>query len=87
VKKSSHLDGLLQPGSGPEELEGGENQAIVAAVIEASLAQADPPKAPALRDCKRLHRPLVVEVVIVLASADSVDETPSSDPSITQLFR
>jgi hypothetical protein len=40
------LDGLLQPGNRPEELEGTKNQLIVAGVIRAGLAQANPPETP-----------------------------------------
>jgi hypothetical protein len=64
------LDGLLQPGNRPEDLEGAENQVIPAAVIWAGLAQVDPAEAPGTRHRKRLHSSLVVEVAVVFAPVD-----------------
>jgi hypothetical protein len=69
-KKAFRLDSLQQPGNRPEEFEGTENQAIVAAMIRADLAQADHPEASGPRDRKRLHNPVGVEVAVVLAPVD-----------------
>jgi hypothetical protein len=48
-------DGLLQTGNRLEELEGSENQPIVAPVIRDGLAQANIVETPGLRDCECLH--------------------------------
>jgi hypothetical protein len=60
-----HFGGLLQPGSHPEELEGAENQFIVASVIRTGLRQADPHETPEPRNRKRLHSINVVKVAVV----------------------
>jgi hypothetical protein len=69
-KESVSLGGLLHPGNRPEDLEGADNQDIVAAVILTGLTQAHPAEAPGPRDCKCPHCPLGVEVTVVLAPVD-----------------
>jgi hypothetical protein len=75
-EESISLDGLLQPGNCPEDLEGTENQAIGATVIPTGLAQADPAEAPGPRDCKCLHGKPGVEVAVALAPVDFRPRSP-----------
>jgi hypothetical protein len=76
AKKAVRVDGLLQPSHHPEELEGVENQVIVAPAIRASLAQADPPETLGPRDHKRCHSLVVVEVAVVLAPVNFRPRSP-----------
>jgi hypothetical protein len=55
-EESFSLEGLLQPGNCAEDLEAVENQEIVAAVIQASLTQADPAEAHGPRNRKCCSR-------------------------------
>jgi hypothetical protein len=53
-------------------------------VIRAGLEQADPPETPRPTDGKRLHSPLAVEVAVVLAAVDFLEQPEnmaSSPPS------
>jgi hypothetical protein len=74
----------------PEELEGSESQAISVSayrVIRPGLAEADFLATPGLRDHKPLQSTPVIEVALFSLWPISVHEAPSSEPSITQLFK
>jgi hypothetical protein len=69
-EESVSLDGLLQSANHPEELEGEESQATVAAVTQAGLTWLDSPQTPGLRDRKRFQSLWGTEIAIVLAPAN-----------------
>jgi hypothetical protein len=70
AKKQSRLGDFREPDNRAEELAGAENQAIIAEVIRASVAQEDPLEAPKPRGRHILHDQCAVEVAVVLASVD-----------------
>jgi hypothetical protein len=69
-EESVSLSRSLPPGNCPEDFEGAENHVIVAPVIRASLAQANPAETSGPRDHKRFRNRLAVEIAVVLAPDD-----------------
>jgi hypothetical protein len=66
------LDGFLQLGNPPEDLEGTGNQGILAAMIRAGLAQVDPARVSGPRGRKPLHSLVIIEVAVLLAPVEFV---------------
>jgi hypothetical protein len=86
-EESVSVDGLLQPSNSAEDLEGAENQVIVAAVIRAGLAQANPPETFGRETVNVFTANSPLRSLLFSRQSISVYEASSSEPLTAQLFR